>query len=191
MSLLALVLAAGAGTRFGGGKLSAPFRGEPLVFHAIRAARAAPVARVLVVCAPDLETGAWSGGPEVARIPMASDALSTTLKAGIAAAARDDAAGVFIFLGDMPLVPHEVAGRLAAELGEAFAAVPRCNGRSGHPVLLSARAFGDVARLEGDRGAGGMIRGRSDVVFLDVADEAILLDVDRVEDLARLEKRAR
>ena len=35
MNLVAIVLAAGSGTRFGGGKLSAEFKGEPLIAHAI------------------------------------------------------------------------------------------------------------------------------------------------------------
>ena len=39
--LAALVLAAGAGVRFGGNQLAAHFRGEPLIVHAVRAARAA------------------------------------------------------------------------------------------------------------------------------------------------------
>ena len=43
MTLVALVLAAGSARRFGSDKLSAPFRGLPLVRHAIRAARANPV----------------------------------------------------------------------------------------------------------------------------------------------------
>ena len=68
MKFAALVLPAGTGTRFGGDKLSAVFRGEPLIAHAIRAARGAPVARVLVVCPPGLEIGVWPGAPRVTAI---------------------------------------------------------------------------------------------------------------------------
>jgi molybdenum cofactor cytidylyltransferase len=187
VSLVALVLAAGAARRFGSDKLSAPFRGEPLIRHAIRAARAAPVARVIIVHGDRTEPGEWPGAPAVDSVRIASGTLSESLKAGVAAAG--DAEGAFVFLGDMPLVPPDIAGRLAALLGDAFAAVPRCAGKNGHPVLLSRRAFSEVARLAGDEGAGRLLRQRDDVVFLDVADEAILLDVDRAEDLARLERR--
>lgn len=186
MRRVALVLAAGAARRFGGDKLSAPLRGEPLLFHAIRAARAAPVERVVIVARPGLETGAWEGTPRVETLRLESAALSDSLRAGIAAAG--DADGAFIFLGDMPAVPPDQAARLAALLGEAFAALPRHGGRPGHPVLLAARAFPEIAGLTGDAGAGRLLAGRADVVFDDGADAGIHPDVDRPQDLARLER---
>jgi len=186
MKLAGIVLAAGAATRFGGDKLAASFRGEPLLDHAIRAARAAPVERVIVVCAQGQKIGPWPGHPPVETVRIESDALSRSLKAGIAAAGDVD--GAFVFLGDMPLIPHAVAGQLAGMLGENFAAVPRNNGRPGHPVLLANRAFAEIARLEGDEGAGRLLRQRGDVAFLESAGEGILMDVDRAEDLARLEQ---
>lgn len=187
MSLAAIVLAAGAGSRFGGGKMAAPFRGEPLIAHAIRAARAAPVDRVIVVCAPGLDIGEWTGQPMVEAARLSSPELSASLKAGIAAAG--DVEGAFVFLGDMPLVPHDAAGGLAAVLKDNFAAIPQFQGRNGHPVLLSARAFPEVAGLTGDEGAGRLLKRREDIALLDCTSEGVLLDVDRTEDLARLEQR--
>lgn len=183
MSFVAVVLAAGHATRFGGDKLSACLHGEPLLFHAIRAARAAPVERVIVVARPGLDVGTWEGAPPVEAVRLISSALSASLKAGVAAAL--DAEGAFVFLGDMPAVPHGEAKRLAARLGPAYAALPKNGGRPGHPVLLSARAFGDIATLSGDEGAGRLLRERDDVVFDDCPDPAIHFDVDRPGDLDR------
>jgi molybdenum cofactor cytidylyltransferase len=45
----AVILAAGAGTRFGGPKLLAPYAGRPLIVHAVEAAFAAPVRWVSMV----------------------------------------------------------------------------------------------------------------------------------------------
>ena len=185
MNLAAIVLAAGAGSRFGGDKLSASFRGEPLLAHAIRAARAAPVSRVIVVCPPQFGIGDWPGMPPVEALRIASPALSASLKAGIAA--LDDADGAFVFLGDMPLVPHGLAGELAAALGDRFAAVPQTGGANGHPVLLSARSFAEIVTLTGDQGAGKLLKARDDVAFVACADKGVLLDIDRAEDIARLE----
>lgn len=181
--LVAVILAAGLSTRFGGDKLSALLDGEPLLFHAIRAARAAPVASVIVVARPGLETGYWPGPPSVEVVRLESTALSDTLKAGIAAAG--DASGAFVFLGDMPRIPHGLAARLVAVIGPAYAAMPRHEGKPGHPVLLSARAFADIAVLTGDEGAGRLLRRNGDVVFDDCPDPAILFDVDRPEDLKK------
>ena len=133
MTLVATVLAAGAGTRFGGHKLSAQFRGEPLIIHAIRAARAAPVEQVIVVCTPALDIGEWNGAPFVEAIRIASAELSVSLKAGIAAAVGSQ--GAFIYLGDMPLVPHSIAAVLAASLGDNYAAMPRWQGYRCWPTI--------------------------------------------------------
>lgn len=188
MTLAAIVLAAGSATRFGGDKMSALFRGEPLLRHAIRAARAAPVGEVLVVTKPDVAIGEWTGSPAVRAVRIENDALSDSLKAGVAAAGEAD--GAFVFLGDMPLVPHEIGGQLAAQLGGNYAVVPSRDGSPGHPALLSARAFPDIAGLTGDEGAGRLLKRRDDVLFVDWPDDMIHLDIDRAADLDRLEARA-
>ena len=184
MSFAAVVLAAGSARRFGSDKLSATLRGEPLVFHAIRAARAAPVTRVIVVAHPGLATGEWPGGPEVIVTRLGSSALSDSLRAGLAEAG--DVAGLFVFLGDMPLVPHDVAARLASLIGDHYAAMPCFRGEPGHPVLLSRRAFADVEGLQGDAGAGKLLRSRRDVVFDECPDPLVNFDIDRPEHLASL-----
>lgn len=184
MRLAAIVLAAGSSTRFGTDKLSATLEGSPLIGHAIRAARAAPVERVIVVARPELALGDWPGSPGIVRLPVDSNALSLSLKAGVAQVSGHD--GAFVFLGDMPRVPHGIANDLAAALGDSFAAVPRHGGRPGHPVLLSARSFAEMAQLAGDAGAGKLLRLRNDVVHVECGDPGILLDIDRPEDLLNL-----
>jgi molybdenum cofactor cytidylyltransferase len=183
--LAAIVLAAGHARRFGADKLAADFAGKPLLAHAIDAARAAPAEAVFVVCR---EPPPLLAGLPVETVLITSNALSDSLRAGIGAAAAYD--GAFVFLGDMPLVPHALARELAARIGEGYACLPRFAGKPGHPVLLAARAFPDVLALEGDAGAGKLLRARDDVVFVDTGDEGVLLDVDRVEDLARLRELA-
>lgn len=184
---VALVLAAGHATRFGSDKLSASLKGEPLLFHAIRAARAAPVAKVIVVTRPERDTGTWPGSPPVQVVQIDSSALSSSLKAGVAAA--PDADGAFVFLGDMPCIPHDLAARLAQAIGPAYAAMPRHHGQRGHPVLLSAHALADIPALTGDEGAGRLLRRRADVVLYDCGDQRIHLDVDRPDDLKKVRDR--
>ena len=116
MSHVAVVLAAGHATRFGSDKLSATLHGEPLLFHAIRAARAAPVERVIVVARPGLDTGTWTGEPTVEILRINSDAMSDSLKAGIAAAADADGHPVLLSSAAFPdiadLSGDQGAGRL-------------------------------------------------------------------------------
>jgi molybdenum cofactor cytidylyltransferase len=147
----------------------------------LRAALAAPVSRVVVVCPPSLDLG----GAPVEALRITSTEMSASLKSGIAAIADCD--GAFVFLGDMPLIPHDLPGKLAAALGDHFAAMPSWQGKQGHPVLLSARMFPFITALTGDQGAGPLLKSSGDIAFVDSADEGVVLDIDRAEDIARLE----
>lgn len=180
--LAAIVLAAGRGTRFGGEKLSALLAGRPLLDHAVAAALASGAERVIVVGRPGTTL---SEHPRVSLVELSSAALSESLRAGLAAASRAEAA--LIYLGDMPLVPHDIAPRLIAALGDGLAALPEFDGRPGHPVLLARRGFSLADGLTGDEGLGRALRGRQDVVRLAVSDEGVVLDVDTLEALSRLE----
>jgi len=192
--LEAIVLAGGAGARFGGAKLTAPWRGGALIDGALGAAFAAPVRRVIVVTGADpAVTGAvrgWAearGEGERLRLVHAADhasGMSASLRAGLAALSPDTA-GAYVFLGDMPLIPHDVAGRLAEALAAgALAAAPACQGRRGHPVLFAAGVLPRLADLTGDEGARALLVNLGDrFTVVEVADPGILFDVDAPGDL--------
>jgi molybdenum cofactor cytidylyltransferase len=179
MGLVAIVLAAGRATRFGADKLSALIDGRSVLDRSVEAALAAPVDRVLVVTRAEREIAAH---PKVEKIEPGGADLSDSLRSGLAAAG--DAEGAFIFLGDMPLVPKGLAGRLAQAIGTGLAAVPVCEGEPGHPVLLARRGFGLAEGLSGDSGLGTVLRGRADVVHLPTGDAGATFDIDTPSDLA-------
>lgn len=180
--LVAIVLAAGHGSRFGGGKLAATLAGRSLLDHAVTAALASPAERVIVVGRPGT---VLPNDPRLSLIELSSAALSESLRAGLAAASEAEAA--LVFLGDMPRVPHDMAARLIAALGQDLAALPEFEGKPGHPVLIARRGFALADDLTGDEGLGRALRAREDVVRLAVEDEGVVLDVDTPEALARLE----
>lgn len=158
--------------------------GRSLLDHAIGAALASPAGQVIVVGRPGTRAVDDS---RVRLVALESAALSDSLRAGLAAAG--DAAGAFIFLGDMPLVPLDMAARLLAAIGEAPAALPQWQGKPGHPVLLARAAFSLADGLTGDEGLGRALRNLAGVVRLPVAEEGVVLDVDRAEDLAAMARR--
>ena len=185
MGLVAIVLAAGRGTRFGSDKLAALISGKSVLDRAIEVALAAPAERVIVVTRPGTQV---PPDPRIARVESSGPDLSDSLRAGIAAAG--EAQGAFIFLGDMPLVPHDLAGRLLPAIGAAVAAVPVREGVPGHPVLLARRGFALVERLQGDAGLGRALRHREDVAPLTVSDLGATLDIDTPDDLAAAQESA-
>jgi molybdenum cofactor cytidylyltransferase len=184
-----IVLAAGSGKRFGGGKLSSPWGDGRLLDAALGPAFAAPARQVIV---------SWGGDarvPEIAtafaRRVGAADRLRLThveqhaagmaesLKAAIGSL-PPDSAGAFVFLGDMPRVPLGLADRLADAVDAgAPAAAPTFAGQRGHPVLFGAALLPQLNALSGDRGAATMLRDLGDALALVPApDDGVLFDVD-------------
>ncbi len=187
--LEAIVLAAGAGARFGGGKLTAPWRGGVLIDGVLAAAFAAPVRSVVVVTGADPKVAdaaqafaAKAGETARLRLVHAKDhaqGMAASLRAGVEALPADTA-GAFVFLGDMPWISHAVLPILAEALARgAPAAAPAFEGRRGHPVLFGREQFGDLRALVGDEGARGLLAtlGRR-VVQIESSEAGVLFDVD-------------
>jgi molybdenum cofactor cytidylyltransferase len=193
--LEAVVLGAGFGARFGGGKLTAPWRGGRLIDGALAAAFAAPVRSVTLVTGadPQVEAAARAFAERIGetsrlRLVHAADhaeGMAASLRAGIASL-PPDAAGVFVFLGDMPCIPPEIPPALAARLkAGAPAAAPVFQGERGHPVLFSAELFAELTALTGDEGARQVIRKLGPAMALvESEDPGVVFDVDRPEDIA-------
>lgn len=185
-----LILAAGASRRFGAGnKLLAPFRGRPVLAHAIRAARAA--GPVIVVTGHDAEAVAALAREEGAAVvhhPGHSSGMGGSLAAGMRAVPAG-ATGAFVLPGDMPLVPAAAfAALVAAGAGEGDLARPVADGRPGHPVWIGARFRAGVEALSGDRGAAGLLAAHPEALRLvPFADPGICIDLDTPEALRRAE----
>jgi molybdenum cofactor cytidylyltransferase len=186
----AIVLAAGAGARFGGAKLLAPWRGGVLLEGALACAFASPARRVtLAVGAEGTRVAAAASAFAAARgeshrltivaTPDWALGMSASLKRAVAALAPDvDAA--FVFLGDMPLIPPTVPAALAQALtADVAAAVPVFDGMIGHPALIGAELFSAIAHLEGDRGARRLLEAQGPrLARAPAPDAGVLLDVD-------------
>ena len=194
-ALEAIVLAGGAGARFGGGKLLAPWAGGVLLDGALACAFAAPVRSVVVVSGADRRVEAASrdharraGHEGRLRLVHAADhasGMAASLRTGVAAL-PPDTTGVFVFLGDMPKVPPSILPRLAQAVGDgALAAAPVFQGRRGHPVLFGRDLLRALLTLDGDEGARTILSDLGDgLVLTPTEDEGVLFDVDRPDDLA-------
>ena len=188
-ALEAIVLAAGSGRRFGGGKLTATYGGGLLLDGALEAAFAAPVRTVTVVWGADegvLEAASrfadrtgQSGRLHLVRNTRHAEGMGASLRTGVASL-PPDAAGAFVFLGDMPRIPHDIALRLADALAAgARAAAPICGGQRGHPALFSAELFPALLSLAGDRGAGWLLGAMTHgLTLIPTDDDGVLFDVD-------------
>jgi molybdenum cofactor cytidylyltransferase len=191
-----VVLAAGAGTRFGGGKLLALLEGRPVIQHVLEAVRAIAPASCIVVLGADaavIEAAVdWQDEVRVIN-PTPGTGLSGSLRLGVATCVDTlpDGIGVLVVLADQPRTSPEVMRALIGSIPDARAAgawavAPRyALGGGANPALLLEAALARVPELEGDSGMNAMLTaqpGRLHLVDVPGANP----DVDTRADLAAL-----
>jgi CTP:molybdopterin cytidylyltransferase MocA len=183
-----LILAAGAGTRFGpdSSKLLAPLEGRPLLEHAVDAACAVTeLERIVVVLgarACDVRTQVAFGRAEPVVCSDWERGQSFSLRCGTAALAG--AEKVIVTLGDSPLVTPAVIRRFLGEPGGTRAVY---HGRPGHPVVLGSSQLSALAAVTGDEGARELLDGEE----IECSALSSGRDVDTPDDLEAIRDEAR
>lgn len=197
MVIQAILLAAGASSRYGSNKLLAslegvsteagPLPGEPLVVRAVRHLREAGAPVICVVrdpAGPVAKVLTGIQGVSVYACPEAHLGMGRSLACGVAASPAADA--WLVALGDMPEVKPDTIRRLMDALrAKAAIVAPVFAGRRGHPVGFSRRWYPRLVALEGDQGARGLLaEHRSALRLIPVTDPGVLMDLDRPRDPA-------
>ena len=127
-------------------------------------------------------------GVTVAVNPDPERGMLSSLQAGLTLL-RDAERVLFLPL-DFPAIQHgTIASLCATPMCEV--AMPRYKGRRGHPVLISQTVVRELLALSPDGAARDVIRSHNDeIVYVDVNDPAILVDVDTPEDYQLLLSRS-
>lgn len=190
--IVALLLAAGASRRFGGGlqKLVQDLKGRPVVRWSAESLMGAPVDQVsVVVGSSDRPVRDALSGLDVRFVhnAAADQGMASSIAVGVSALAAETEA-VLVALGDEPLVGRDPVRRVIERYRQGGASVvaPSFCGVRGHPVLFDRTVFPELSALSGDRGARGVadrVPARLAIVELDVPKP---VDVDTPGDLARL-----
>ena len=184
MKTAAVILAAGASTRFGSPKQLARLDGRTMVETVIDVAAAAGLVPLIAVVPSEL-TLPESVVRAVNDEPAAG--MSRSLRLGLAAIPADvDAA--MILLGDQPGIRVEVLRSLLRKATRTDRpVVAACaEGRMGPPVLLRRPAFGLAVEVTGDAGLRRILETHPEMVCaVEVGEHAP--DVDTPADLAALQ----
>ena len=207
-STVAIVLAAGEGSRFEGPghKLLAPLPdGDTVLGRALATAIAAAIGPVVVVLGdlqpddiqpalpgPAAEPGHRATTVRVVVNPQWADGQASSLLAGIAEADRLGATAAVVALGDQPGLTVEAWRAVAHADPDAPVAIARyappgdqaggAGSRRAHPVRL-ARSVWPLLHTAGDEGARSLIAAHPEwVCEVDVAGDPF--DIDTVADLA-------
>ena len=169
MTVAGLVLAAGAGRRFGGPKALVDLDGEVLVDRAIRMladAGCAPVVVVLGAAAPDVVARARLDHAVVIVNDGWDEGIGSSLRCGLAALTDLRAAAAVIALVDQPQVTAAVVRRLVDGWRDGRPArVATYDGKRRNPVLLAAQVWAAVSAVaRDDEGARAWMRAHPDDV---------------------------
>jgi molybdenum cofactor cytidylyltransferase len=186
VSVVALVLAAGRGTRFGSDKRRATLAdGRSLLAHSVERARA--VFDDVRVVLREGEPGEAFGLPGDCRVIVSPDAASGmghSLAAGAWSLLDSPARAVAILLGDMPWIESATLRQLAEAASASTIVLPRHAGQQGHPVIFGRDFWPALGQLGGDEGARSVVRAQRDCcVVVEVADAGVLRDVDTPQGL--------
>lgn len=166
-----------------------------MITHVVDQVLAATVGPVFVVSGhrgEEIERALGSRAVTFVAAPDYALGLSASLKAGIRAVPEACEAAL-VCLGDMPLVTRAIIDHLLTAYGSARGrgiVVPTAGRKRGNPVIWGRRYFPEILELSGDAGARRLFaRHEEEIVEVEVADDAVLRDVDTPEALAALPKR--
>jgi CTP:molybdopterin cytidylyltransferase MocA len=181
VTILAAVLAAGDGSRFGGPKLRVDLRGRPLVRWALDAALEAGLDETVVVTGGEDLSEVVPPGITVLDNPDWAEGQATSVQVAVRHADANGHAAVVIGLGDSPMVPAEAWRAVAAVDGPIVTA--EFDGARRPPVRL-AREVWALLPGDGDEGARVLLAERPDLVTA-VPCAGDPRDVDTEGDLER------
>ena len=186
MRLGCVLMASGAGERFGRNKLLVPAGGVPLFLWALRALPSSLLSATAVVsCYPEILEQASQLGCSPVFNPLSGEGQSASIRLGLAALGEVD--GALFLVCDQPWLTRESVGRLIA----AWHAAPNTivalawRGNRGNPVIFPSSLFPELAALSGDAGGGQVIiRHQSLLQLIEASSARELQDVDFPGDLS-------
>jgi CTP:molybdopterin cytidylyltransferase MocA len=181
-----LILAAGAGRRFGAPKQLAMLDGRPLLEHALLAMTGATrVDQVVVVLGSHADEILAKVELHGALAVVCADweqGQAASLRVGVAALAKLVDV-IVVTLGDQPAIDPRAIDRVVAARNDSTVALRASyRGRPGHPVLLERPLFEPAAKQRGDQGARSLLS-RFVVTLVECDGLGSDADVDTVEQL--------
>lgn len=182
-----VVLAAGSGTRFGGTKQVAPYRGKPLAQHPVDALASAGVGEIVVVTGHEADAveRAIHLPPQgrFVRNPDHREGQASSLSVGLSTL-QDASEAAVVLLADQPGVTDAEVRALVDAFERTRARIVRlAYVDAPGPALLSREVYDLTGHLHGDVGARELIASHPSWVEQVDVPFAAPPDIDRREDL--------
>jgi molybdenum cofactor cytidylyltransferase len=187
----AILLAAGESRRMGEFKQLLPYGDKPFVVRCVDNLLATAVDELIVVTGHrdnDVRRALADCKVKIVFNPNYREGMSTSIQAGVRAVAEHSQA-ILIALADQP----QIGTRIIDQVIEAFErttlpiVIPAYNHRRGHPIILDASLKEEILAITPEMGLKEVVqRHPAEILYVEVADDAVLMDFDYPEDYRRL-----
>jgi molybdenum cofactor cytidylyltransferase len=185
-----IILAAGFSTRAGAFKMELQWGEKKMIQHVIDEMKEL-CSRVIVVAGYKkeriIELTKGYANLEIVFNPRYTEGMFTSVKEGVK---HIKSPWFFLTPGDYPLITKSIYQKLLAAGGESDQCVfiPVFNGRKGHPILIKSDLAKELLAEPDDSNLGKFIN-RKGFTPVQVDDEAILVDIDTMEDYQRAKEK--
>ncbi|MGZ5247007.1 MAG: nucleotidyltransferase family protein [Flavitalea sp.] len=184
----AIVLAAGFSSRMKTNKLDLQYGFTTVLQHVIFELVKSKVDEIIVVTSKEeiIE------GVKSVINPHPEKGMTSSIKIGVEAAS-DLSKGYMVCLADMVKLNHEDYNSLVDQFNKNFPdnpsciVIPRFNGEKGNPAIFSSKYKSEILDHKDPEGCKGIIKQHPDqIVWIDMNNDAVLVDMDTPEDYDRL-----
>ncbi len=192
LPVAAVMLAAGQGSRMGGGKLLLPLGETTAVGRTVRSFQDAKVKEIIVVTgnyAFAVRHALRNRPVRFAFNPDPNSEMIDSIRCGLRELNPQHIEAFLITPADMPLIQPETIRCVATALlqSDKSIAVPTYLGRRGHPVAFRASLYETVLTFQSPQGIRPLVHGQSEkVLTVEVDDEGVVTDMDGWDDYRRL-----
>jgi CTP:molybdopterin cytidylyltransferase MocA len=186
MRIMALILAAGSGTRIGGPKALLRIGGESFLARAARVLARPGVDAVAAVVDRQVLAAQPGAAATLLLNPRPEDGMLSSILRGLDEAEAAGADAVLLHPVDHPLVEPATVDRVVAGLrGGAVIAVPAHGSRRGHPGGFARAAWAALRAAPAARGARAVLAEHPEWVVHVPGDPGCVLGIDTPADYER------
>jgi molybdenum cofactor cytidylyltransferase len=187
--LLFVILAAGLGTRMGGLKPLATWRGKTLIECAIKSCTDTASGDIAMVLGHQEDKVSQVVPKSILRLsnPLYEEGIASSIRTAVTATRANGYRFLLLLCCDQPLITsNDLAALIAAKTGDKPITCARYEDTFGVPAVFEETVFDQLLQLRGDRGAKSIIRAHENqTTFLTMENAAF--DVDSPEQLAFVE----
>ncbi len=182
----AVILAAGASSRFGSPKILLEWECEPLVHYLCRKAIEIGLSPVRLILGPYIKKASETINDLPVEVIINSrwqDGMSQSFKCGVINLPVN-CNGVVMILADQPYLDKCLVSSLISTT-EADVVIPTYKGEKGHPVLWRKQVFSRIQKLKPHQPPREALK-NINIKYVDWDNPLIIKDIDTVEDYSEI-----